>query len=68
MQSQISEDGTPLQLTRIAQPYHVTLSRGMKGVYAWEVSVYSETVDDAMVSLEFAEKELKAKYGEQQEK
>ena len=63
MQTQTTEDGTQQQLTRIAQPYHVTLTKNTKG-YSWEVSVYSETVDDALVSLEFAEKELKARYGQ----
>jgi len=63
MQSESAAEGT--QLTRVAQPYHVTVTKNAKGSYQWEVSVYSETADDALASVEHVEKGLRARYGSQ---
>lgn len=61
MQSASTAEGT--QLTRVAQPYHVTVAKNAKGAYQWEVSIYSETADDVLAGVEYVEKELKARYG-----
>lgn len=50
-------------VTKLAQPFHVTLSRGMKGQYGWEISISSETGRDCLDSIEVLDKELQEKYG-----
>jgi|GEM_PF-1292629 arginine decarboxylase-like protein len=63
MQSESAAEET--KLTRVAQPYHVTVTKNAKGSYQWEVSIYSETADDVLASVEYVEKELRARYGSQ---
>jgi hypothetical protein len=53
------------ELARIAQPYHVTLTKNTKG-FSWEISVHAETIEDVLASIDYAQKELSAKYGKEE--
>ena len=45
------------------RPYKVTLTRGAKGDYRWEIEVRGETAGSALVGVERLNRELGEKYG-----
>ena len=49
-----------------AQPVHLTLTKNTKG-YQWEISVSTDTLDNALATINAADDQLKAKYGASQE-
>lgn len=51
-----------INIQKLAEPFHITLTKNTKG-YQWEVSVHSETGEQALEQVQKLEAELKAKYG-----
>ena len=50
-------------LHRKAEPYKVTLTRGQKGTYGWEITVSAENFEIAHSALWCANEDLKSKFG-----
>ena len=50
-------------LHRKAEPYKVTLTRGQKGTYGWDITVSAESYEVGNVIAELADRDLKQKFG-----
>lgn len=50
-------------LMRKAEPYKLTLSRGQKGTYGWEITVSAATFPEAHRIAEHADSDLRQKFG-----
>lgn len=44
------------------QPYHVTLSRGQKGTYAWDISYRGKTREETLQEIAALDQGLKSTY------
>ncbi len=50
-------------LHRRAEPYKVTLTRGQKGTYGWEITVAAVDAESALNMLRIADMCLRSEYG-----
>lgn len=49
------------------QPITITISKGMKNNYGWEIKINTDNEDDALVKIDVINEKLKKKYGEKEE-
>lgn len=50
-------------LHRHAEPYKITLTRGQRGAYGWEISVSAVDAETALNMLRIADMRLRSEYG-----
>ena len=50
-------------LHRKAEPYKVTLTRGQKGTYGWEITVNAATVEMSIALLANADRQMREQFG-----
>ena len=50
-------------LHRKAEPYRVTLTKGQRGTYGWEITVSAENFEVAHIALQCADADLQHKFG-----
>lgn len=58
-----SEERTTNVIQKHAQPISVTLTKGAKGTYRWEISVKAETTEKALRLIAYTDLELRKAYG-----
>ena len=56
------------QTITYAEPYSVTLTRGAKGDYRWDLKVRDSDPDRLLTELTDLDKKLRIRFGEAQEK
>lgn len=54
-------------LHKRAEPYKITLTRGQKGSYGWEITVVTASSEAALARLQLADAELRKVFGAEQE-
>ena len=52
-----------IKITTIGEPAHITLTRGQKGGYGWEISIYAETAAKADEQIQRIDALYKERYG-----
>ena len=50
-----------------SQPYRLTLTRGQRGGYGWEISVQGETGESVLEEVRRLDQELAKQYAQQQQ-
>jgi hypothetical protein len=61
--SEWEEVSRPTESIRMAQPYHITLTKNAKGVYQWEISVHEETPEKVFETVQGLDAKLRVEYG-----
>lgn len=54
---------TVLPAFDVKKPYHISLTRGMKGTYSWDISVFSDDTEALLSTVKQLDIRLREEYG-----